>query len=199
MRKTFSANAQQDITACICCAAVTVKSEMRRRLLKLWTATLTGSIMAGWVTPLSANENYEAMLVNCIDPRFTSEHYNAIAKLKGVDRQSLGDNYSHFVIAGGALGAVHPAFAKWHDTFWENLDVSVKLHKIRRVVGLTHRDCGAAKIALGQSIMESRDAETRAHGDWLKIFAKTVKARHSLLDLEVGIIDFDGEIELIKV
>ena len=155
--------------------------------------------MAGWVTPLMAGTTYDAMLVNCIDPRFTTEHYNALATLKGVDRKAIDDNYSHFVIAGGALGAVHPAFTKWHDTFWENLDVSVKLHKISRVVGLTHRDCGAAKIALGESIMESRETETKAHAEWLQNFAKGVKARHSQLEVVCGVIDFDGKIDLVKV
>ena len=139
------------------------------------------------------------MLVNCIDPRFTTEHYNALATLKGINRATMDDNYSHFVIAGGALGTVHPSFAKWHDTFWENLDVSVKLHKIKRVVGLTHRDCGAAKIALGESIMDSRDAETKAHAEWLKIFAKTVKSRHPKLEVTCGIIDFDGKIDQVQV
>ena len=198
MYKTFSAIDQEAISGCTCCSDVTVKSEMRRRLLKLWMATLTGSIVAGWVTPLHANEVYDAMLVNCIDPRFTSEHYNAIAKLKGVDRQSIGDNYSHFVIAGGALGTVHPAFKKWHETFWENLDVSVKLHKINRVVGLTHRDCGAAKLALGDSIMKNRESETKAHGDWLKVFASSVRQRHPRLEVACGVVDFDGSIELIS-
>lgn len=189
---------QHDLAHCSCCAQVTVKSEMRRKFLKLWTAAIGGTIMAGWVTPLQAAAPYDAMLVNCIDPRFTTEHYNALATLKGVDRTKMDDNYSHFVIAGGALGAVHPAFAKWHDTFWENLDVSVKLHKIKRVVGLTHRDCGAAKIALGESIMDSRDSETKAHAEWLKTFSKSVKARHPQLDVVCGIIDFNGKIDQVK-
>jgi hypothetical protein len=198
MYKEITSTEPNTLTDCSCCAQVTVKSEMRRRLLKLWTATVGGTIMAGWVTPVHASTSYDAMLVNCIDPRFTTEHYNALATLKGVSRAKMGDNYSHFVIAGGALGAVHPAFAKWHDTFWENLDVSVKLHKIKRVVGLTHRDCGAAKIALGASIMESRDSETKAHTEWLKTLSKSVKARHPQLEVICGVIDFDGKIDQVK-
>lgn len=199
MYKEIEVPSIHGIEQCSCCAEVTVKSEMRRRFLKQWAATIGGTIMAGWATPLLAGTSYDAMLVNCIDPRFTSEHYNALATLKGVDRKAMDDNYSHFVIAGGALGTVHPAFAKWHDTFWENLDVSVKLHKIRRVVGLTHRDCGAAKIALGEQIMDSRESETTAHSEWLKTFATSVKARHNQLEVVCGIIDFDGKIDLVKV
>jgi hypothetical protein len=69
--------------------------------------------------------------------------------MQGVEREKLGDNYSHFVMAGGPIGAVHPKFAEWHKTFWDNLDITVSLHHIKRVVALSHRDCGAAKLAYG--------------------------------------------------
>lgn len=199
MHQVIDSTTKKEISNCSCCASVTAKSQMRRRFLKLWTATMSGTIMAGWVTSLQAATTYDAMLVNCIDPRFTTEHYNALATLKGVNRATMDDNYSHFVIAGGALGVVHPAFAKWHDTFWENLDVSVKLHKIKRMVGLTHRDCGAAKIALGESIMDSRDTETKAHAEWLKTFARSVKTRHPQLEVICGVIELDGKIDQVKV
>ena len=112
-----------------------------------------------------AGTAYDAMLVNCIDRPFTTEHCNALATIKGVERKASNDNYSHLVIAGGAMGTVHLAFSKWHDTFWENLDVSVKLRQIRRVVGLTHIDCGAAKITLRESIVESRATDTKAQAE----------------------------------
>ena len=74
----------------------------------------------------------------------------------------------------------------------------MKLHNINRVVGLTHRNCGAAKLALGDSIMKSRKSETKAHGDWLKVFASSVRQRHPRLEVACGVIDFDGSIELIS-
>lgn len=181
-----------------CCDHFFSPAMARRRFLQLSGAAVGGGLLTGWITPATAaSGNYDAMLVNCIDPRFTTEHFNAIATLDGVRRDAMTDNYSHFVIAGGALGAVHPAFKKWHDTVWENLAVSVQLHKIRRVVGLTHRDCGAAKIALGEAAVANREAETQSHGQWLKTFAASVRERHPQLQVVTGIIDFDGSIEQI--
>lgn len=182
---------------CTCCPPASTPAATRRRFLTLGVAAVGSSIFAGWVTPAAAG-NYDAMLVNCIDPRLTTEHFNAMAKLSGTDRSTMPDNYSHFVLAGGALGAVHPAFAKWHETFWENLAVSVQLHKIGRVVGLTHRDCGAAKIALGEQAVADRASETRSHGQWLRTFEKAVRERHPQLKVTTGIIDFDGNIEVIS-
>lgn len=181
---------------CTCCMHLSPSNMLRRRFLELWTSAIGGSIVAGWVTPVIAGTgSYDAMLVNCIDPRFTTEHFKAMATLNHVDRNAMQDNYSHFVIAGGALGAVHPAFKKWHETFWDNLEVSVKLHKISRVVGLTHRDCGAARIALGEAAVADRAAETRSHGQWLQMFANAVRERYPQLEVITGIIDFDGSIE----
>lgn len=183
---------------CNCASTSPSTAATRRRFLQWSGAALGGSLLAGWATPAAAaSSNYDAMLVNCIDPRFTSEHFAAMARLNGVERQTMPDNYSHFVLAGGALGTVHPAFKKWHDTFWENLAVSVDLHKIRRVVGLTHRDCGAAKIALGEAAVADRTAETRSHGEWLRNFSQAVRDRHPQLQVVTGIIDFDGSIEKI--
>lgn len=187
---------------CTCCQPMTPMTPMtmaRRRFLKFWTAVAGGTLVSGWLTPVAADSRYDAMLVNCIDPRLTTEHFNAMATLSNQDRRTLPDNYSHFVIAGGALGSVHPAFRKWHDTFWENLAISVKLHQIRRVVGLTHRDCGAAKLALGEQAVADRQTETRSHGEWLQVFAQGVRERHPQLQVVTGIIDFDGSIEKIPV
>lgn len=181
-----------------CCAHIADPAMPRRRFLQLSGAALGAAVVSGWATSAAAaSGNYDAMLVNCIDPRLTTEHFNAMATLNGKERNGMPDNYSHFVMAGGALGAVHPAFKKWHETFWENLAVSVQLHHIHRVVGLSHRDCGAAKIAMGDAAVADRATETASHGEWLRVFAQQVRERHPHLEVVVGIIDFDGSIEKI--
>ena len=63
-----------------------------------------------------------------------------------------------------------PAFAKWHDTFWENLAISVQLHNVKRVVGITHRDCGAAAVAYGDRIKTDRAFETQMNTTALRQF-----------------------------
>ncbi len=182
---------------CTCCSPQSTPDIGRRRALKIWSAAIGSGALFGRMNQSIAAQKYDAMLVNCIDPRLTTEHFSAMATLGGIERRSMPDNYSHFVIAGGALGAVHPAFSKWHETFWENLAISVELHHISRVVGLTHRDCGAARIALGESAVANREAETHSHTEWLKVFAKEARSRHAALQVITGIIDFDGSIETV--
>ncbi|MFI5000448.1 MAG: hypothetical protein ACHQK9_11275, partial [Reyranellales bacterium] len=109
----------------------------RRGVLGLGFA---GAVTAAFPA-LAAGGHYEAMLLNCIDPRFTTSSWAYMAG------RGYKDLYSQFVIAGGPIGVVSPKFADWQKTFWDNLAITVQLHDIKRVIGLTHRDCGAAEVA----------------------------------------------------
>jgi len=107
------------------------------------------------------------------------------------------DLYSHFVFAGGPIGAVSPKFADWHKTVWDNLDISLQLHQIRRVVGLTHRDCGAAVVAYGEEIKTNKAFETAKHTEALKQFRAEIGKRQPKLAVETGIMALDGSVELV--
>ena len=41
-----------------------------------------------------------------------------------------------------------------------DLEISVKLHNIKRVIGVVHRDCGAAAVAYGDKIKTDKAFET---------------------------------------
>ncbi len=182
---------------CPCCTPVS-SGTSRRHFLATGAAVLAGGMM-GFVPgrSMAAGGNYEAMLVNCIDPRFTTLSWQYMGLLSGVDREKLGDNYSHFVMAGGPLGAVHPKFAPWHKTFWDNLEITVALHHIKRVVALSHRDCGAAKLAFGAAGVAEKEVETVSHGEALALFRKEVNTRHPKLSVITGIMDLTGRVDLI--
>src|SRR6516165_6927967 len=112
----------------------------RRRFLWVTGAGLAAAaLMPG--RALAQIGKYEAMVLSCIDPRFQEP------VCKYTTARNLTGKYSHFVIAGAAVGVVAPAFKDWHKTFWDNLDASIQLHGIGKVIAINHRDCGAAKIA----------------------------------------------------
>ena len=100
--------------------------------------------------------NYKAMVLSCMDPRFQPIIFNYLKKKK------LNGKYSSFTIAGSAIGVTANKFKKWHKTFWDNLDTSIKLHKIKKLIVINHRDCGAAKIVNGKRNLKKMD-ET----DWV--------------------------------
>jgi len=140
---------------------------------------------------LAQYAKYEAMLVNCIDPRVATGSFTYMAA------HGYKDLYSHFVIAGGPIGAVAPAFADWHKAFWDNLAITVQLHSIKRVVGLTHRDCGAAFVAYGEALRTDKALETAKQSEALRQFRAGIAQRQPKLGVDTGIMALDGTVEVV--
>ena len=131
---------------------------------------------------------YRALVLSCIDPRFQSIVYNHLKKNK------LTGKYSSFTIAGSAIGVTANKFKKWHKTFWENFDTSVKLHKIKKLIVINHRDCGAAKIINGKKEF-SKINETKVHEISFKKIKKMFKKKYPKLKIELKLISLNKKIE----
>lgn len=151
-----------------------------------------GGALATVLPANAAGGSYEAMLVNCIDPRFTTSSQAYMAS------QGMKDKFSHFVIAGGPIGVVAPQFADWQKAFWDNLAITIQLHSIKKVVGLTHRDCGAAAVAYGDAIKTDKALETTKHTEALKAFRAGIVQRQTTLEVFTGIMALDGTVEVIS-
>ena len=96
------------------------------------------------------------MVLSCIDPRFQPIIYSYLKKKKLIGK------YSSFTIAGSAIGVTANKFKRWHKTFWDNFDTSIKFHNIKKLIVINHRDCGAAKIINGKKEFSSIN-ESKAH------------------------------------
>ena len=129
------------------------------------------------------------MVLACIDPRVQElvRKYTAGRGLTG--------QYSQFTVAGAAIGVVAPRFEGWHDTFWENLRVSIELHRITAVIVINHRDCGAAKIAYGAAAVADAATESRTHREALIEFRRQLAVRHPSVRVETGLMALDGTLE----
>lgn len=114
-----------------------------------------------------------------------------------MDGLGLSDNYDHVILAGASAGAVHPAFADWHETFWQHLQAAIDLHQVKKVMVIDHRDCGAYKIALGSDHLASPDSERAAHAGLLGELAGQVAERQPALTVETYLMALDGSVERI--
>ena len=131
---------------------------------------------------------YKAMVLSCIDPRFQPIIYNYLNKKK------LRGKYSLCAIAGSGIGVTASRFKKWHRTFWENLDITIKLHKIKKLIVINHQDCGAAKILNGKKEF-NRLNETRIHKDSFKKIRKKFKKKYPKLKIEIILITLNKKIK----
>ncbi|MFZ2003487.1 MAG: carbonic anhydrase [Stellaceae bacterium] len=135
---------------------------------------------------LAASGDYEAMIVGCIDPRLQTPVRNYAVK------RGLTGKYSQFTIAGAAIGAVAPKFDDWHKAFWDNLAITIDLHKIKSLIAIDHRDCGAAKVAYGDDCCSTREKEDATHKAALAEFRKEVGERQPNLKVETLLMALDG-------
>ena len=174
---------------CGCLAALGAVS--RRGFLGMG-AGMAGMVAVGGIPgAFAAYGNSELMLMSCIDPRLVAEVHEYMAG------QNLRGKYSQFVIAGGPVAAVAPKFAKWRPALWENLAATIELHNIKRVFGMTHRDCAAFKIAYGEAAVATPDKEQLIHREVLVAFREQVLRRHPKLGVDTGIMALNGSVELI--
>ena len=133
-------------------------------------------------------KKYQAMVLSCMDPRFQPIVFNYLKKKK------LSGKYSAFTIAGSAIGVTANKFKKWHKVFWDNFKTSVKLHNIKKLIVINHRDCGAAKIIIGKKEF-SKINETRVHKHSFQKIKKIFKKKYPKLKIELKLISLDKKIE----
>ena len=134
---------------------------------------------------------YKAMVLSCIDPRFQPIVYNYLKKKKLIGK------YSSFTIAGSAIGVTTNKFKRWHKVFWENFDTSVKLHNIKKLIVINHRDCGVAKI-INEKKEFSKINETKVHKNSFKKIKKIFRKKYPKLSIELKIISLNSKVEIFK-
>ena len=135
--------------------------------------------------------NYKAMVLSCIDPRFQSIVFNYL-KIK-----KLNGKYSSFTIAGSAIGVTANKFKRWHKVFWDNFETSVKLHNIKKLIVINHRDCGAAKIINRKKDFTNLN-ETNVHKNSFQKIKKIFRKKYPKLSIELKIISLNSNVETFK-
>ena len=134
------------------------------------------------------SKKYKAMVLSCIDPRFQPIVYNYLK------RKKLSGQYSSFTIAGSAIGVTAPKFKKWHKTFWENINTSIKIHKIKKLIVINHRDCGVAKIINGSKKF-NKSNETKIHKTSFKKIKSIFYKKYPSLKIELSFISLNKNVE----
>ncbi|KKO20585.1 MAG: hypothetical protein DCC43_03130 [Candidatus Brocadia sp.] len=96
----------------------------------------------------SAISDCDTLLITCIDYRFAVANQDFAN-----DTLGLRDNYDHISIPGSIYNLVNP---ETRSLLFSKFALSVRMHLIKRVVIVSHRDCGAygGSVAFGSEIAE---------------------------------------------
>ena len=128
------------------------------------------------------------MVLSCIDPRFQPIVFNYLKKKK------LSGKYSSFTIAGSAIGVTANKFKRWHKTFWDNFDTSIKFHNIKKLIVINHRDCGAAKIINRKNKFNNFN-ETKIHENSFTKVKNRFKNKYPNLKIETILASLNKKVE----
>ncbi len=134
---------------------------------------------------------FKAMVLSCIDPRFQPLVFKYLKK------KELNGKYSSFTIAGASIGVTANKFKKWHKVFWDNFGTSVKLHNIKKLIVINHRDCSVAKIINGKKDF-SKINELKVHKNSFKKIKKIFRQKYPKLSIELKIISLNSKVETFK-
>ena len=138
------------------------------------------------------NNKYEAMVLSCIDPRFQHKVYSYLR------RRKLKGKYSSFTIAGAAVGITNKNFKKWQKTFIENLETSIQMHKINKLIVINHKDCGAAKIVNGKKQFNEFN-ENKIHEESFKKLKKILNNKFPKLYYEFYLMNLKSSMKRFNV
>jgi carbonic anhydrase len=165
----------------------------RRWFVKVLAAS-SGAVALGTLAPIerlfaAAAAETDVLLLSCMDFRLTDATGLWMAS------QGLKGKYDHIVLAGAALGAVTPNYPEWNKTFWDHVGLAVSLHKIKKVIILDHRDCGAYQAVFGVDFAKDPARERTVHAEQLEALARQIKAKYPALEVEMALMALDGTVE----
>jgi hypothetical protein len=170
----------------------------RRRFLELaGTAGAAAVIATGLNLGLSrvpslfaaGGGDVEALVLSCMDFRLVNE----VGFL--LNEHGLVNKYDQVILAGATLGVATDKYPAWAETFWNHLDLAIKLHGVKRVIAVDHRDCGAFKLVFNKDFGKSPDEETQIHTKVMTDFRDAVKKKQPNIEVELLLMWLDGHVQ----
>jgi carbonic anhydrase len=179
------------MAACACTGVAA--SPGRRNFLRLAALGAGAALMGLSPRPAAAGQT-DALLLSCMDYRLVDDI------TRYMDGRGMADKYDHIILAGASLGAVTSKFPAWNQTFWEHLDVAIKLHHIHKVFVMDHRDCGAYRVVFNYDYAQDRAAERKIHAETLHALRAAIQQRHEAIkEIELLLMGVDGKVETVEI
>ncbi len=152
---------------------------------------LAGGALALSTLPQAAHAagHVEALGFTCIDYRVVDE---AVAFFH---QKKLTNQYDMLALAGASLAATSPVFPSSNTAFWDHVAIAKKLHSIKKVIVVDHRDCGAYKVAFGKDYAAGGAAEAAQHKGVMTRLQAALAQKHPDLTSEYYLMAIDGKAE----
>jgi carbonic anhydrase len=169
----------------------------RREFLKymLGATALTTTTLAGgspaWAEKKPA-KSPKALVLSCIDYRILE------AERYFLSLQNLGNLYDMTALAGSSLalsGVPHQSDAM---AFWDQLDISYRLHHIKKVIILDHQDCAAFAYKIDPQLATNPALEIKTHQEYLSRAHWAIRDKYPDLNIELYFVSLNTEVKSIE-
>lgn len=160
----------------------------RRHFMQLLTAALSLAILAS-PQPAKAATTPKALVLSCIDFRILE------AQRYFLSLQNLGNQYDLTALVGASLalsGIPHQADA---EAFWDQLELSYRLHHIQKVIIFDHQDCGAYADKIDPTLSEEPEREKQVHTQYLSRAYWEIRDRYPDLNIELYFVTVNAEVK----
>lgn len=132
------------------------------------------------------------LLISCSDYRFQDEVTDFMTKRGALDK------YDHVIISGGALGIDNILYPEFKTAFISQLKLLKKMHDIKMVILLDHRDCNMYKHVHTDKHTHDKDGERKLHHYHMDNVKKVILSEYPNMIVEMLLMNTDGSVETLK-
>jgi hypothetical protein len=151
------------------------------------------SIIVPVIPGLEKKHEASTLLISCVDFRLREETDKLMETYL-----SLLDDYDEIALPGASLTLAQTKYPHWSKTVKDVIGLVEKLHKIKRVIFLDHRECGAYKLLYGKEHAATKEKETHSHKVAFEKARDLLKKEFPQLKVYTLLMGLDGVVENIQ-
>jgi hypothetical protein len=134
----------------------------------------------------------KALVLSCIDYRILE------AERYFLSLQNLGGQYDLVALAGSSLALSGLPHQHDAEAFWDQLDISSRLHQIKKVMILDHEDCSVYQYKIDPNLANSPELELTTHTEYLSRAYWAIRERYPDLNIELYFVKLNTEVKQIS-
>jgi hypothetical protein len=134
----------------------------------------------------------KALVLSCIDYRILE------AERYFLSLQNLGGQYDFTALAGASLALSGMPHQYDADAFWDQLDISYRLHHIKKVIILDHQDCAVFQYKIDPNLADNPALELTTHTEYLSRAYWAIRDRYPDLNIELYFVNLNTDVKQIS-
>ncbi|WP_373540736.1 carbonic anhydrase [Chamaesiphon sp.] len=147
------------------------------------------------IAPASARAEKKlpkALVLSCIDYRILE------AERYFLSLQNLGGQYDFTALAGASLALSGMPHQYDAEAFWDQLDISYRLHQIKKVLILDHQDCAVYQYKIDPNLAGNPELELSTHTEYLSRAYWAIRDRYPDLNIELYFVSLNTDVKQIS-